>query len=283
MNKKFIPRTTAPSALDKHWLKPSAGGVNSCLEISKGSVLPNCVGYAWGRFYEIIGEKPKLANLNAEDWYGNAADGYERSSKPQLGAVACWRKGNTHNSADGYGHVAIVEEIKPNGDIVCSQSAYGGSRFYVNTYSKSRGYNSGSLTFQGFILPPIEFDDVPSKVSPGSSMSFKVGDVVMFNGTTHYVSSTGTRGTACNPGLAKITIVAPGAAHPYHLIKEKDSSSNVYGWVNSDDIMIPVKSIDDLAKEVINGDWGNGSERKIRLTEAGYDYYAIQKRVNELI
>ena len=43
------------------------------------------------------------------------------------------------------------------------------------------------------------------------------------------------------------------------------------------------KSIEDLAKEVIRGNWGNGDERKKRLTEAGYDYDAIQKKVNELL
>lgn len=43
------------------------------------------------------------------------------------------------------------------------------------------------------------------------------------------------------------------------------------------------KSIDTLAKEVIRGDWGNGAERKQRLTAAGYDYAAVQKRVNELL
>ena len=43
------------------------------------------------------------------------------------------------------------------------------------------------------------------------------------------------------------------------------------------------KSIEELAKEVIRGNWGNGDERKKRLTEAGYDYDAIQKKVNELL
>lgn len=45
----------------------------------------------------------------------------------------------------------------------------------------------------------------------------------------------------------------------------------------------PSKSIDEIAKEVIRGNWGNGSERKERLIAAGYDYSAIQKRVNELL
>lgn len=42
-----------------------------------------------------------------------------------------------------------------------------------------------------------------------------------------------------------------------------------------------VKSIDTLADEVIRGVWGNGAERKKRLTEAGYNYTAIQRRVNQ--
>ena len=43
------------------------------------------------------------------------------------------------------------------------------------------------------------------------------------------------------------------------------------------------KSVDELAKEVINGKWGNGSARKQALTAAGYDYATVQKRVNELL
>lgn len=43
------------------------------------------------------------------------------------------------------------------------------------------------------------------------------------------------------------------------------------------------KTVDELAREVIRGNWGNGTERKNRLTAAGYDYNAVQKRVNELL
>ena len=45
----------------------------------------------------------------------------------------------------------------------------------------------------------------------------------------------------------------------------------------------PTKSVDELAKEVIDGKWGNNPERKKALTEAGYDYDAVQKRVNEML
>ena len=43
------------------------------------------------------------------------------------------------------------------------------------------------------------------------------------------------------------------------------------------------KSVDDIAKEVILGLWGNGTNRKKRLKAAGYDYLEVQKRVNQLL
>ncbi len=42
------------------------------------------------------------------------------------------------------------------------------------------------------------------------------------------------------------------------------------------------KTVDDLAKEVMAGKWGNGADRKNRLTQAGYDYDSVQKAVNNL-
>jgi hypothetical protein len=45
----------------------------------------------------------------------------------------------------------------------------------------------------------------------------------------------------------------------------------------------PKKSVDEIAREVIAGKWGNGATRKEKLAAAGYDYSAVQKRVNELL
>ena len=42
-----------------------------------------------------------------------------------------------------------------------------------------------------------------------------------------------------------------------------------------------LKTNEDLATEVIRGLWGNGTERKDRLTKAGYNYEEIQKIVND--
>ena len=42
------------------------------------------------------------------------------------------------------------------------------------------------------------------------------------------------------------------------------------------------KTNEEIAQEVLEGKWGNGSDRKRRLTQAGYDYNAVQKIVNQL-
>ncbi|MDB2108644.1 N-acetylmuramoyl-L-alanine amidase [Clostridium paraputrificum] len=66
-----------------------------------------------------------------------------------------------------------------------------------------------------------------------------------------------------------------------------DSNKGYYVFDENGKTIYPVqnakKTVDELAREVINGKWGNGTERKNRLTNAGYDYYAVQKRVNEIL
>lgn len=44
----------------------------------------------------------------------------------------------------------------------------------------------------------------------------------------------------------------------------------------------PTKTIEQVAKEVLQGKWGNGEDRKKRLQNAGYDYNAVQNAVNQL-
>ena len=43
------------------------------------------------------------------------------------------------------------------------------------------------------------------------------------------------------------------------------------------------KTVSELAQEVLQGKWGNGTDRKNRLTSAGYDYNAVQAEVNRLV
>lgn len=43
------------------------------------------------------------------------------------------------------------------------------------------------------------------------------------------------------------------------------------------------KSVEEIAREVIQGKWGNGADRKKRLTDAGYNYATVQAMVNKLL
>ena len=60
-----------------------------------------------------------------------------------------------------------------------------------------------------------------------------------------------------------------------------DGSLN--GYVKGSVPAPAVKTVDELAREVIAGMWGNGEDRKKRLTDDGYDYAAVQKQVDALI
>lgn len=76
-------------------------------------------------------------------------------------------------------------------------------------------------------------------------------------------------------------------------------SGNAYGkhlhfevWRNGERInpteylnkeFIVLKSIDEIAKEVINGKWGNQPQREELLQNAGYNYKEVQTRVNEML
>lgn len=55
------------------------------------------------------------------------------------------------------------------------------------------------------------------------------------------------------------------------------------GYSKTADLNTVKKTVDELAHEVINGLWGNGQERKDRLSAAGYSYDDVQKRVNEIL
>jgi hypothetical protein len=75
-------------------------------------------------------------------------------------------------------------------------------------------------------------------------------------------------------------------AHLHFGIKVNGKWIDPQPYLDKDYILnIPTanKSIDEIAKEVIEGKWGNGQERKNKLSAAGYDYSSVQARVNALL
>jgi len=213
-------RTTKPTSGNKFFITKSKGGYSTCIQgsptDSQCNVLSNCVGYACGRFNEIIGamKYPSL-NCNAENFIERAKNTYglEISSVPTLGGIMVWQKG-TLSGNDGAGHVAVVEKIIDSNTIYTSESGYGGSAFWNSTRRNTNG-----------------------RWGLGSAYAF--------------------RGCIVNPAIGKVVAPTPTPSAK--------------------------KSVDEVAKEVIRGEWGNGDERYNRLTNAGYNYNEVQAKVNELL
>lgn len=159
----FVRRTGRPGVSNRYYIKTTYHGYNKCILVNRltGSVLPNCVGYSWGRFCECQKiTSCKLSTGDAGNWYYKK-DGYKRGKTPKLGAVICW------SDSQGAGHVANVEYIYPNGNIITSNSAWNGSYWFEKELKKSNNYYFGATyTFQGFIYPTVEFTDDPQPVPP---------------------------------------------------------------------------------------------------------------------
>lgn len=149
---KFTPRLTKPDRSNEYYQAKNNPWRYSPLDVG------NCTTYAWCRFHEIMGSLTDKSGFwtptyNAEDWYGTVR-GYEKGPTPRLGAILCLRDGNF----SGWGHVAIVEEIKENGDIVTSEGGLNAYTFEIKTRPKSQNYVPyGGYGFQGFIYCPINF------------------------------------------------------------------------------------------------------------------------------
>lgn len=167
---KFEPRLTIPEKGNKYYITKASGGWNPCIKGKPTNpdcdVLANCVGFAVGRFNEVAQTSermPLLKSTNAENMVDVAkSQGLTISQTPQLGAVACWAKGKVGESSDGAGHVAIVEKILSDTQIVTSESGYNASKpFWTQTRTKGNGNwgQNSSYTFLGFILNPKKFGD----------------------------------------------------------------------------------------------------------------------------
>lgn len=203
----MIQRYSAPDADNKYYLTTSGGGYNKCIRITGSSVLPNCVGYAYGRFMEAGGVTAcTLSTGDAENWW-DCPDGYQRGQDPRPGAVMCWRKGQAHHAEDGRGHVEVVEQVNDDGSVITTGSNYGGTRWYRHTRYKP--YAIGGQTFQGFIYNPyVEDTTIPDYES----------DLTINGHLYHlYGQADGLRAVVLSPGLNKTA-----------LIKDLDCSADVF-------------------------------------------------------
>ncbi len=169
----YVKRITSPLDSDKNYYHYTSGGYNYCIKVYDNSCLPNCVGYAWGRWRELLNKYHNLSRANAEDWW-NTNDGYLRGSTPKIGAIICWQKGELGNGNDGAGHVGVVEEINSDGSILISNSAYKSTKFFLLTLKAP--YNVWTnYQFQGFIYNPENYEN---DVNPSKSIDEIANEVI---------------------------------------------------------------------------------------------------------
>lgn len=162
-------RTTQPKN-NKYYIRQATGGLNGAVQgsptIAGANVLCNCVGYANGRFSEIMND-PEIQGIyqvfkyqlvcNAENFIESAKkQGLQISSTPIAGGIMVWQKGSTLGGGDGAGHVAIVEEVYDDGSILTSESGYGAWAFKTVRRNNANGRwsQSSAYKFRGCIINP---------------------------------------------------------------------------------------------------------------------------------
>lgn len=239
----FTMRTTRP-ANNKNFITRGSGGWNTCIKgnprYQYADALANCVGYASGRFNEIIniarettGCTYTTLNCNAVGFKERAeAAGLKTGSTPRRGAIMCWGK------EGAAGHVAIVERVNNSNSVYTSESGWGSSAIFWNS---TRSNNNGrwgigaGYYFRCFIYLPddvqkaIDAEEPTPTPQPTPSDKFNIGDKVVINGPL-YVSSTASSpaGHVSNK-VTNITRKNPGSAHPYN-------TTGDLGWMDESSI-----------------------------------------------
>lgn len=152
---EFVKRTTAPNESNKFYstFSPFYKGKYSMFKrhnLLKG----NCTHYAYSRFLEENNITAcSLPTCNADNWFKKVTK-YEKGQTPKVGAVIVYK----HTKKEG-GHVAIVEEIRPNGNLLLSMSGYNSYLFKTRVVKKSNNYCYSDYKLLGFIYSPNNFDD----------------------------------------------------------------------------------------------------------------------------
>lgn len=97
-----------------------------------------------------------LAPVNAENFMSYKGN-LETGMTPRVGACMVWQKGATLKGSDGAGHVAIVEKVISDTEIVTSESGWNAKNaFWTQTRKKGNGNwgQASGYKFLGFIYNP---------------------------------------------------------------------------------------------------------------------------------
>lgn len=243
---KFTPRKTAPNKNNENYYS------DKNIFYACGYGMPNCTAYAWGRLLELTGKSYDKLCGNAEDWWAVAEKaGLKRGNTPKLGAIVCFRAGKVKNNSDGAGHVCVVEEIKSNGDIVVSNSAWKGTEFYLMTLTKASGYvYDASRPLQGFIYCGIEFESGTSSSTSSANNTIKAGQKITLKNTKCYRTAYAANETMIRSGIYWLWSdeVVNGRVKITNKAERVGVSGQVTAWIKVADFVV------DNKKEIKIGD-----------------------------
>ena len=91
------------------------------------------------------------------------------------------------------------------------------------------------------------------------------------------------KGTSTGPHIHSGIIKGKHSSVPSKANKHLFRDIEKFDFTILDQVVQNAKSNEEIAREVINGKWGNGADRKNRLTIAGYNADSIQKLVNVIL
>ena len=172
--------------------------------------------------------------------------------KKVAAAVSIHHNANTGTWNSATGVEVYVDKNATARDNALAKSIY--ERLVTNTGMRGRGIKAADWTV-------IDQDSVPAVLVEGGFM----------DGKNDYKVITSDAGQE-----AYARAVSDGLIEFLGLTKKSGGST-------STPVTSGGKSVDEIAKEVIAGKWCNGNNRKTAITNAGYDYTAVQAKVNEIL
>lgn len=178
--------------------------------------------------------------------------------KPQVGDIVLFNWDDSNQPNDGYSdHIGFVEEVYGN-TFACiegNMSEAVGRRTinvgwgYIRGFARPKYGTSGSATATTTTVAKKTIEEIAIEVLQGA----------WGNGSARYRALT-------------------NAGYNYETVQDKVNELSKSNTTNSS-----AETITKIAKEVIAGKWGNDPIRKQSLTKAGYNYKAVQDKVNELL
>jgi len=229
------------------------------------------MGYTASKLVEIakseIGYTEKASNANLDGKTANAGSNNYTKYARDL-AAAGYYNGNKNGYAwcdvfnDWCHYEAADKNAKIAQEVICQSGPYGAGCTYSMQYYKSAGRLD---------MTPKVGDQIFFRYS-GSSGADHTGIVVEIT-NTQIITVEGNSGNQVKKNTySRTDKTIVGFGHPKY-----DAEPKVATKASA------LKSIDEIAREVIAGKWGVGAARMNALTAAGYNYSDVQARVNVIL